>query len=94
MISVFLSDLNTTRRPIAFRHLRHNSSRRRPPTVASLCMVSVRGWFLTEKRSFLNASCCSFEVMKGGTGLRLRSRAVTFATLNVAASRSARTFAA
>ena len=42
----------------------------------------------------MNASCCSFEVMNGGTGLRRRSRAVTFATLNVAASRSARTVAA
>jgi hypothetical protein len=34
--------------------------------------------FLTPKRSFLNASCCSLEVMKGGTGLRRRSLGWTF----------------
>ena len=39
----------------------------------------------------MKASCCSFDVVNGGMGFRLRSRATTFATRKAAFSRSART---
>ena len=44
---------------------------------------------LTAKPSLRDASCCNFEVMKGGTGFRLRSLVVTSLTTKVCFSASA-----